>query len=157
MVPTEAIEEVARLKGLFPGITQDQEDFWFERFKEYPRPAVRRAVDELAKDSGDFVDRPRLLGLIRQKVGGAGAEARAEAARQEAAAKAERIRRETEAAAKEAAEVERLAGDLGETGYRESVAGALAQLPESSREFFARRDPARNPVLKAVVYQTLKQ
>ncbi len=61
----QAANEVGYLKSLFPKMPMEQSDFWTDVFLKYDQWLIHTAINALAETPGEFVDRTKLLNLIK--------------------------------------------------------------------------------------------
>ena len=64
MTKSEAIDRVVRLKGLFPYMTVEEEDYWADRLEHFDRNHVDIAIGRYADKKSKDIDRPVFLELI---------------------------------------------------------------------------------------------
>ena len=153
MTIQESCAEVGYLKGLFPGLSKEQEDFWCDVFIRFKQCAVRASIKILAENCGDFVNRPMLLDLIESR-----SYPLSDRRKREAAESLKR--REIEEKERQRAAVEQARIDLALAPYSAEIEElktvALLNLPADTAQFFARHDPRKNPVVKMLLVQHLK-
>lgn len=148
MTETEVINHVARLKGLFPRITVEEEDFWDGRLEHFDSAHVATAVARYAEKRSDTIDRPALLELIFNEQ------------RREAQDNRAKIQDEQRMVADDWARIDAVIADCSDQDLGEIKKAALTasrKLNDGAKALLAKMDPRKSKTLKWIIFQYLEQ
>lgn len=147
MTKEETIDRVARLKGLFPYMTVEEEDYWADRLEHFDAAHVDKAIGRYADKRSRDIDRPIFLELIYNEQ------------RREVQDKRERIMSDQKMIAADWQKIDAIVQECSDQDLIDLKTAALAmsqKLNEGAKVMLEKMNPRTSKTLRWLIFQYLE-